>query len=73
MSEQMRIVQPERLRDSMTGIESRVIYHLPDGPGDREGEFAPVRCGGGIVLPGPTEKVGKSQVCPDCLAGRVTI
>ena len=73
MSEQSRIVQPERLRDPMTGIETRVIYHLPDGAKDKEGEFAPVRCGGGILLPGPTEKVSKSEVCPDCLAGRITL
>jgi hypothetical protein len=66
-------VQPERLRDAMTGIETKVIYHLPDGPVDADVTFAPVKCGGGIMMPGPTEKVGKSQVCVDCAAGVKTL
>jgi hypothetical protein len=73
MSQQTRIVQPERIRDSRTGEEAHVIYHLPDGPPDKAVEFAPVRCGGDIVLPGPTEKVSRSEVCPDCLSGTKTL
>lgn len=73
MPEQQRVVIAERPRDFKTGKDLPPIYHLPVGPSLRDAEFQPVRCGGGIAFHGHREKVARSKVCPDCLAGRTTI
>jgi hypothetical protein len=64
-----RIVQPERIKDPMTGEVVDVVFHLPDGRPGGADEWAPIRCGGGIALPGPVERVNKAAVCPSCLDG----
>lgn len=50
-----------------------MVYHLRSGRAEAEAWFQPVKCGGGINLPGHPLKVAASEVCPDCLAGRVTM
>jgi hypothetical protein len=72
VSEQTAWTVPERQRYVVAGRPARYTYHLMAGDWDTDATFQPVRCGGGIVFP-YREKVAKSQVCPDCLAGRVTL
>ena len=40
-------------------------WHLLDGEGD--GDWQPVKCGGGIAFPGHPEQRPESDVCPACL------
>lgn len=47
----------------------RWVWHLYD-KADPEAWFTPVRCGGGINMPGAYQTRPGSDVCPDCLAGR---
>ncbi len=68
MPEQQRVVIGE-LTKRLT--DPTWVWHLPSGK--RAEEFVPVVCGGGITMPGPTQKRPRSEVCPDCLAGRQTM
>jgi len=71
MSEQWRTVIAERPRLQWGELgPERVIFHLPLGPDVNDAWFQPIKCGGGISLHGGREKVPRSMVCPDCLAGR---
>ncbi|WP_159601414.1 hypothetical protein [Agromyces humi] len=69
MGEQLRWTIQETIRRYPE--PDLVIHHLPDGGGD--GEFQPVKCGGGINLPGHAQKVPLSEVCDDCRRGVVTM
>jgi hypothetical protein len=53
--------------------DDRTIWHLRAGVALTEASFQPVKCGGGIVMPGTPIKVADSDVCPDCRAGRITL
>ena len=45
-------------------------FHLAKGRGDSD--WQDVHCGGGIVYPGPREKVHAGEVCPQCVAAKRT-
>jgi len=73
MAEQQRIVVRETIRSRDLHGEDAVRFHLIDRSEPRDDTGVAILCGGQIVLPPPTEKVPTSEVCGDCLAGRVTI
>ena len=52
-----------------------VIYHLPDRTRDfeRTPDFAPVLCGGGLILPPRSDARPENEICPDCLTGKKTL
>jgi hypothetical protein len=66
----MRVVVPERV--GLAGRPEQFVYHLPAGPLTKEADFWPIKCGGGIVFPHRDTRP-ETDVCPDCLAGTVTL
>jgi len=74
MTEQLRRVIAERPRLTWGTVgPEQVIYHLPAGRSQDGAAFIPVKCGGGIGFHGPLEKVPRSMVCRDCMAGHITL
>lgn len=67
----------ERVAPAQPGGPERYVHHLP-APGvvescEHECDWHEIVCGGGIAAPGGFDEVPTDQVCPDCLAGRVTM
>ena len=52
-------------------VRPLVAWHAVHGDVPYETDFVPVRCGGGISLPGHREV--REPTCGDCVAGRLTL
>jgi hypothetical protein len=50
----------------------RVVWHVAHGPADPDAWFQPIKCGGGISLPGGIYDKPRGEItCADCLSGTV--
>lgn len=49
------------------------VWHLRAGISAKSADFQPVKCGGGINLPGTPQLVPRELICPDCTIGRKTL
>jgi hypothetical protein len=68
---------PGRVRSGSSWCDEqwRGLHPHPNGctvVGQRQADFWPIKCGGGIVFPHRDTRP-ETDVCPDCLAGTVTM